>query len=53
MSSQSTDELVRITIDLGNGQHPDSIVVHRGQEDMSNELALAFCKKHGFDETIK
>ena len=37
------EELVRITIDLGPGKAPESIVVYRGQEDHSRALANEFC----------
>ena len=52
-SSGYKDEIIRITIDLGANQQPENIVVLRGQEHMSEELAHQFCLKHGFDSKIQ
>ena len=45
--TQSQEEIIRITIDLGNNR-AENIVVLRGQEKKSEELAHEFCQKHGF-----
>ena len=45
--TQSQEEIIRITIDLGNNR-AENIIVLRGQEKKSNELAHEFCQKHGF-----
>ena len=45
--TQSQEEIIRITIDLGNNR-AENIIVLKGQEKQSNELARAFCEKHGF-----
>ena len=47
------EELIRITVDLGVGKEPDSIVVFVGQEEMTHHLAHQFCLKHGFDRKIE
>lgn len=51
--SENPDELIRITIDLGPNKEPDSIVVLKGQEHMTQQLAYDFCQKHGFDYKIE
>lgn len=45
--TQSQEEIIRITIDLGNNR-TENIIVLKGQEKKSNELAEEFCAKHGF-----
>lgn len=49
---QSRDEIIRITIDLGNNLPAESIIVLRGQENKCDEIARKFCLKHGFDAKI-
>ena len=51
-SNSTTEELIRITIDLGDGVSED-IIVQRGEEMESDMLARRFCLKHGFDEKIQ
>ena len=46
---QEQEEIIRITIDLGNSLPAESIIVMRGEENQSEELARRFCLKHGFD----
>ena len=46
------EELIKITIDLGNGSSED-IIVSKGQEYMCAKLAHDFCIKHGFDSRIE
>jgi len=47
------EELIRITVDLGADRAPDCIIVLRGQEEMTSQLANEFCLKHGFDSKIE
>ena len=53
LTNQTSDEIIRITIDLGNNQPAESIIVFRGEENKSDELARKFCEKHDFDEKIQ
>ena len=46
------NEIIRITIDLGGEKNPENIIVYKGQENDSVQLARNFCLKHGFDEKI-
>jgi hypothetical protein len=46
-------EIIRITIDLGNNMPAESIIVMKGEEHQSAELARRFCLKHGFDKKIE
>ena len=50
---QEQEEIIRITIDLGNSLPAESIIVMRGEENQSEELARRFCLKHGFDQKIQ
>ena len=45
-------EVLRITVDLGEGKEPDHIIVNKGQENQARQLARDFCRKHGFDSKI-
>ena len=42
MRTQSQEEIIRITIDLGNNR-TENIVVLKGQEKKSSQLAEEFC----------
>jgi len=53
MQRHIDEELIRITVDLGNDREPDQIVVLKGQEHMTEQLAWQFCQKHGFDDKIQ
>ena len=45
--------MIKITVDLGNDRGSDCIIVYRGQEHQTMELAKNFCQKHGFDTKIQ
>ena len=53
MHIEEPEEIIRITIDLGNNMPAESIIVMRGEENQSEELARRFCEKHGFDSKIE
>ena len=48
----TTQELIKITIDLGNG-NAENILVQEGEQNSYRRLAKEFCQKHGFDDQIE
>ena len=45
-------EMIKITIDLGDGQN-EVISVRNGEQDQHERLANEFCRKHNYDQRIE